>query len=234
VDTHEKNNNDRARRAIIRLGALCVLVAIVLAFWRFSPLGELRDPLRLGVMLDQLSASPWAGPIVVAGFLIGSFIVFPVTAMIAAAGIALGPTSGFLWASIGSLVGATVTYGIARMLPEKTIENWVGPWVGKMGRRFERGGIVTVMVARNLPIAPFTLINLVAGGARLPYRDFLIGTILGMGPIIAALTILGDRLRDAWVAPTSLNISLLGLAVVAWFVLAWALQALSNRWLSAR
>jgi hypothetical protein len=53
-----------------------------------------------------------------------------------------------------------------------------------------------------------------------------------MAPVIAALTILGDRLRGAWEAPTALNISLLALAVVSWFVLACGLQALSNRWLS--
>lgn len=228
------NNNDGMRRVLLRLGGLCLAAAVLLVFWRYLPLGEWRDPQRLGSLLDNLSASPWAGPLVVAGFVIGSFLIFPVTAMIAATGIALGPTSGLLWASVGSLVGATVNYGIARHLPEKTIENWAGSWVGKMRQRFERGGIVPVMVARNVPIAPFTLINLVAGCARIPYRDFLIGTVLGMGPIIAALTLLGDRLRGAWEAPTSLNVALLGLAIVGWFLLAWSLQVLSNRWLSAR
>lgn len=222
------------RRGILRLGALLVLAVILLAIWRYSPLREWSDPARLGTFLVDLRTSPWAGPLVVAGFLIGSFLVLPVTGMIAATAIALGPVGGLLWASVGSLVGATVTYGIARMLPEKTVENWVGPWVGNMGRRFDRGGIIPVMVARNLPIAPFTLINVIAGGARIPYWDFLIGTVLGMGPVIAALTILGDRLRGAWEAPTVLNISLLGLAIVSWFVLAWGLQSLSNRWLSVR
>lgn len=217
-----------------RLGGLCLAAAVLLIFWRFLPLGEWRDPQRLGLLLDTLSASPWAGPLVVTGFVIGSFLIFPVTAMIAATGLALGPTSGLLWASVGSLVGASVNYAIARHLPEQTIENWAGSWVGKMRQRFERGGIVPVMVARNVPIAPFTLINFVAGGARIPYRDFLIGTVLGMGPIIAALTVLGDRLRGAWEAPTSLNVLLLGLAIVGWFLLALSLQALSNRWLSTR
>jgi uncharacterized membrane protein YdjX (TVP38/TMEM64 family) len=203
-------------------------------FSNYLPIREWSDPSRLGNLLDDLRDSPWIGPIVVSGFLIGSFLVFPVTGMIAATGIALGPTSGLLWASVGSLVGATVTYGVARMMPEQTIENLAGPWIGKMGRRFERGGIVPIMVARNVPIAPFTLINIVAGGARIRYRDFIVGTVLGMGPIVAALTILGDRLRGAWEAPTALNIFLLALAVVCWFLLACGLQSLSNRWLSAR
>jgi len=231
VETHDKNNN-RMPRVVVRLGAFCVLAAVLLAFWRYLPLREWSDPTRLGEMLDDLSESPWAGPLVVTGFLIGSFLIVPVTGMIAATGIALGPTDGLLWASVGSFVGATVTYGLARMMPEQTIEGLVGPWIGKMGQRFERGGIVSVMVARNVPIAPFTLINMVAGGARIPYRDFLIGTVLGMAPLIAALTILGDRLRGAWERPTVLNISLLVLAIFSWCILACGLQALSNRWLA--
>lgn len=222
------------RRGLVRLLGLFILIGALLVLWRYSPLGDLMVPGRLGIWLDRLSQSAWAGPIVVAGFLLGSFIVVPVTAMIAATGIALGPQDGFLWASVGSAVAVTINYGLARMVPEPAIERWVGPWVGRMGQRFKRGGVVAIMVARNLPFAPFTLINVVAGGARIPFRDYMIGTILGMGPIIAALTILGDRLRGAWEAPTPANMVLLGLAILLWFVLAWGLQWVSNRLAAAR
>jgi uncharacterized membrane protein YdjX (TVP38/TMEM64 family) len=222
------------RRGLIRLLGLFLLIGALLAIWRYSPLGEWTLPGEIGIWLDRLRASAWAGPIVVAGFVLGSFVVFPVTAMIAATGIALGPTDGLLWASVGSLVGATINYALARTVPEETIERWAGPWVGRMGQRFKRGGIVAVMVARNLPFAPYTLINVVAGGARIPFRDYMIGTILGMGPTIVALTILGDRLRGAWEDPTLANMSLLVLAILVWFALAWALQALSNRLAAAR
>ena len=222
------------RRAAFRLGALCGIVALLLVTWRYSPLNQWGDPEKLVGLLDQLGAHPWAGPIVVAGFLFGSFIVFPVTGMIAATGVVLGPRDGLLWASVGSLIAASVNYSIARMVPGPTLERWIGPWVGRMGKRFERSGIVSVMVARNVPIAPFTLINVVSGAARIPYRDFLIGTCLGMGPVIAALTILGDRLRGAWESPTALNIVLLIVAIASWFILALSLQALSNRWMAIR
>lgn len=230
-----RNNKNRpVSRVLIRFIVTAAVIAVVLVFWWYAPAGEWGDPERLASLLDRLSASPWAGPIVILCFLLGSLVVMPVTAMIAATGIALGPTSGLLWASIGSLFAATVTYGLARMMPEDKIERWAGRWVGNLGRRFQRGGIIPVMVARNLPIAPFTLINVVAGGARINFRDFIVGTILGMGPVIAALTILGDRLRGAWEAPTAMNIGLLLSAIVFWFALALTLQSLSNRWLSSR
>lgn len=206
----------------------------MLAFWRYSPLGEWSDPARLGEALDALKANPWAGPIVVLAFLVGTFLVFPVSAMIAATGIALGPMSGLLWASVGSLVAAIVTYGGARLIPDRVLDNWLGPWIRRLGRRYEHGGIVSVMVARNIPIAPFTLVNVVAGVAKIRFRDYMIGTVLGMGPLIAALTVLGDRLRGAWEEPSAVNVVLLVLAIAIWFVVALGLQLLSNRLVSAR
>lgn len=224
------NYNRRMHRALVRFATLCVLGLAMLAFWRYSPLADWSDPERLGGLLERLSTSPWAGPIVVAAFLVGSFVVFPVTALVAATGLALGPGAGLLWASIGSLAAAVVTYSCARALPERTLESWFGPWIRRMGKRCERGGIVSVMLARNIPIAPFTLINVVSAAASIPFRDFLIGTCLGMAPMIAALTVLGDRVRGAWQAPTTLNIAALCLAIVSWILIAMSLQYLSNRW----
>ena len=228
------SNSRRYRRALRRLIVLCIVIAALLALWRFLPIGELRDPAQLALWLDRLNANPWAGPLVVAVFLVGSLIVFPVSALIAATGIALGPIEGLLWALIGSLIAATVTYALARILPDEVLDDWIGPWIRKLGMRFERSGIVSVMVARNIPIAPFTLINVVAGAASIRFRDYLIGTILGMGPIIAALTVLGDRLRGVLESPTLINVLLLILAIVVWFVIGLTLQILSNRLVALR
>jgi uncharacterized membrane protein YdjX (TVP38/TMEM64 family) len=78
------------------------------------------------------------------------------------------------------------------------------------------------------------LVNVVSGAARIRFVDYLIGTVLGMGPMLAALTLLGDRMRGAWEAPTAFNILLLCLAVVVWFVIAFGLLLISNRLASNR
>ena len=85
------------------------------------------------------------------------------------------------------------------------------------------------MVVRNLPVAPFTVINVLAGASAIRFRDYLVGTALGMGPGVAAVTLLGDRLKGVLESPTFANVGLLTLAIVGWIGLALGLQAVSNR-----
>ena len=228
------NNHPRMRRALTRLLALFVMAAIVLLIWRWSPLVERAGPEQMGDLLDRVSDYRFAGLIVIATYLLGSFVFFPVTALIAATGVAFGPWEGLIWASVATLVASIVYYYLARLLPMEFIDRWLGRWTRKMGSRFQRDGIVAVMIARNIPFAPFQLVNLVGGLAGIRFSDYLIGTILGMGPTILALTILGDRLRGAWDSPTLANVALLLLAIALWFAVALGLQALSNRWVKSR
>jgi phospholipase D1/2 len=50
---------------------------------------------------------------------------------------------------------------------------------------------------RLIPIAPFTVVNLLAGAARVRLRDFLLGTLIGMGPGIVLICLSVDRARAA-------------------------------------
>ena len=228
------NNHPRMRRALTRLLALFVMAAVVLLIWRWSPLVERVGPEEISELLDRVSTSRFAGVLVVGTYLLGSLIVFPVTALIAATGVAFGPWEGLIWASVATLVASIANYYLARMLPAKFADRRLGRWTRRMGNRFKRDGIVAIMIARNIPFAPFTLVNVVAGLASIRFRDYLAGTVLGMGPTILALTILGDRLRGAWDSPTLENVILLLLAIGVWFAVALGLQALSNRWVSSR
>jgi len=88
---------------------------------------------------------------------------------------------------------------------------------------------VPVLVIRNVPVAPFAVISIAAGASSIRLSDFLIGTALGVGPGIAALTVLGDRLRGVWQHPTAINVGLLVAAIVLWIGLALGLQVVSNR-----
>ncbi len=114
----------------------------------------------------------------------------------------------------------------------------LGAWLGRCvrwpsGRRAEaiadriaRNGILAVAGVRLVPIAPFALINLVAGSSRIHLKDYLVGTLLGMGPGIAALEFFTDRLSASLTRPDSGTIALLILSVAVLAGLVFGL----NRW----
>jgi uncharacterized membrane protein YdjX (TVP38/TMEM64 family) len=85
-----------------------------------------------------------------------------------------------------------------------------------------------------VPVAPFTLINLAAGAIRIRLSDFLAGTVLGMAPGMAALTLFGDRiealLRDPSPGRIALLLMALGLVVaVAYGTDRWAARRRRRR-----
>jgi uncharacterized membrane protein YdjX (TVP38/TMEM64 family) len=127
------------------------------------------------------------------------------------------------------VLAAAVNFGVGRCLPEQALQQWFGGWVARVNSALRRGGIISVMIVRNVPVAPFSVVNILAGAARIRWRDFLLGTLLGMLPGIAALTLLGDRLRGVFQNPGWTNVGLLLLAIAIWIGIALGLQVLSNR-----
>jgi uncharacterized membrane protein YdjX (TVP38/TMEM64 family) len=71
---------------------------------------------------------------------------------------------------------------------------------------------------RIVPIAPFTIINLVAGASHIRFRDFVIGTVLGLLPGLTAISLLTDRVQATLENPDRPTVLLL--IVVATTILA--------------
>ena len=78
-------------------------------------------------------------------------------------------------------------------------------------------------------MAPFGLVNLAAGASEVRARDFLLGSLLGLTPVVCAFALLGDRLARALRDPEPTNLVLF--AAVAAGVL--ALSLLVGRWSGA-
>ncbi|BBI63120.1 hypothetical protein HSBAA_44260 [Vreelandella sulfidaeris] len=95
---------------------------------------------------------------------------------------------------------------------------WVGHWLGRealirYGGRHLRGlsgylskrGIRTMTVINLLPLAPFTLTNMLAGAFHLKFRDYMIGSTLGIVPGLAAVILLGSQLGALFTAASTKN-----------------------------
>jgi phospholipase D1/2 len=101
--------------------------------------------------------------------------------------------------------------------------------LNRLSKRLARQGLVTVALVRNLPIAPFTIVNMVAGASRIKFKDFLLGTALGMAPGIFAITVFTNRLLQAIREPGWSNIAIAtGIAGILGVGFLWIRKRLSR------
>ncbi len=216
------------RRALWLLAALALVVASVLLV-RNLPFDGAAFTERVSAGIASLRGSPWRVPLVLVVFVVGSTVSFPILVMIGATVIALGPVVGFVCAAAGSLLAATATYEIGRLIGRRPLRRWLGHKAQMLERRLEGRGIVTVALIRKVPVAPFTIVNMLIGASGLPYREFIAGTAIGMLPGIAAFAFVGDRAVGVWRDPTILNVSLVAAAILVWVGVVIGLQHLMNR-----
>ncbi len=223
AETHSSSG----KRVAVVAGALLVIAALA-GVWRWTPLGEWVSADALMRAAGIVRASPLAWLWVLGGFLAASLLAVPITAMILATVMVFGPILGFGYALLGSLAGAALTFGLGQLIGRRTVYRIAGERINQLIRHMREHGLMAVLAVRIFPVAPFTVVNLVAGAAHLRWRDFLLGTMLGMAPGILAVTLFSDRLVAAIRNPSPTTLAILAIAVAA--IVAGALFI--RRWLA--
>jgi uncharacterized membrane protein YdjX (TVP38/TMEM64 family) len=140
--------------------------------------------------------------------------------------LAFGPVTGFLCALAGALGSALAGYGVGASLGRSAVRRIAGGRLNRISKRLAKRGLLAVVLSRVVPIAPFTVINLVAGASHIGLRDFALGTVIGMGPGIVAMTLFTDRIRSMLEDPTwanALTLALVfgGIALAGYVLVTW-------------
>lgn len=218
------------RRGIFRFVVVLLVLSGLAVLWRWGPLSELADVSALQAW-GQMLQDRWVGTAgVLAVYVIGSLVMAPITVLIAATGLLYGPISGLLVAAGGSFLGAVTGYALGAMLGRRPVRRLAGTRLDRLNRQLARRGILSMTLVRLLPLAPFTLINLAAGASHIRFRDFLIGTFLGMAPGITAMTLFAGQLGRFAREPDLVNFALLaGLLLVIGVVIFWSWRRFGRR-----
>jgi len=214
------------RRRLLLLAA-AVLIVIALAIgWAATPL---RHWLDVDLVVSALRRFGEAfGPLAATfGFALAMTLAVPLTFLTLVALVALGPWVGFACAMAGALLGAMVSYGMGAFLGHAVLVRLAGPRINLLSQRLARRGLLAVVLVRMVPIAPFAVVNMVAGASHIRLRDLVLGTAIGMTPGMLAMVVFVDQIAAALRTPTPLTFALLGGTVVLIAVGAWGLQ----RWL---
>ncbi|WP_265215113.1 VTT domain-containing protein [Herbaspirillum lusitanum] len=216
-------------RRLIGLGVFGILLLALALAWRFTPLREWLNLNALIVMARSLETLPFTPLAVMAVYVVAGMLMFPVTLLIAVTGIVFGPFYGALYALAGSLLSALAGFGLGVWLGRETLQQLLGRRVNSLSRRFAQRGIPAMVVIRLLPVAPFTIANVVAGVSHLRLRDYLIGTFLGMAPGIIVTVAFAHNLAEAIRHPSLTTVALLAGMAALLIGMALGLQKLFSQ-----
>jgi uncharacterized membrane protein YdjX (TVP38/TMEM64 family) len=218
--------------APVRGHATLIAIAAIffgcLAFaWRATPLHDYLDIHTALRFVENLQAQPLTPLWMLLTYLIGGLLVVPVVLLIAVTGMVFGPWLGGLYALSGSLVSAALSYWIGRKLGRGALQRFLSRRLQRVNKQLTQRGLLAVVAIRLMPVAPFTIVNLLAGAAQIRLRDFLLGTAIGMLPGIVMTVIFVDRIAAAMRKPSPGSIVLLVVAIAIIVTITLLIQ----RWL---
>jgi uncharacterized membrane protein YdjX (TVP38/TMEM64 family) len=151
--------------------------------------------------------------------------MFPIIVLNLATAMVFGPLWGFVYAIAGSILSATVYFGIGRFGRNRGLKKLLsGPRLSKIDKKINEAGVVGIATLRLVPIAPFGVFNMAAGITSVAFFDYLAGTCIGFLPGGIARAVVGDSLMDLFLEPSKKSFIYLGCGIVLWAITVAALH----------
>ncbi|WP_292079025.1 MULTISPECIES: TVP38/TMEM64 family protein [Brevundimonas] len=212
------NMEARRWRAVLAtallLGAMIALFAVGKSQLGLEAEGRLED------WLAGFRQGPWGLVAAIAVFTISAFFGAPQFILIAACVVAFGPWFGFLYSWIATVVSAGVTYWLGRGPTARLLARHGGKTVGRLTRFVGKNAFYASFMIRNVPSAPFIVVNMAFGAARASFPGFLAGCALGVLPKTALVAFFGGSFMTAvsgdgiWTSAILAGVALVWLALM--------------------
>jgi uncharacterized membrane protein YdjX (TVP38/TMEM64 family) len=184
-----------AWRAILVTLALFASIAAVFLFGK-TALG-VETERELQRWLGGFSDSPWGLPAVIVLFTASAFIGAPQFVLIAACVVAFGPWQGFLYSWVATVISAGVTFYVGRIAGARSLDRFGGATLKRLTRFVGRNAFVGSFIIRNVPSAPFIVVNMAFGVSQARFSSFLAGCALGVLPKTGLVAFFGGSFFTA-------------------------------------
>lgn len=176
-----------------KLALLAVLiVAVVVAeyVWGWSGVSVLRERVE--------AAGPLGAVAFVVGYAALCLLPAPKSVLTALGGLLFGLWWGALLAWVGAMVGAVAGFWLGRLLGREAVDRLLRGRLERADRLLSEHGLGAVVTARLIPVLPYTGLNYSAGLTGVRFRDYVVGTALGMVPGSLAYAALGAWGTSPW------------------------------------
>ncbi len=146
--------------------------------------------------LDHLvkTAGPLGPALFVLMYAVGSLFA-PVTPFTVAGAIIFGKFMGMFYNLAGDLAGASLAFFLGRYFFHGLARGFLETKLPWLDRKVEEEGFSVIFYLR-LFWFPFIVLNYASGATRIRFRDYFLGTVLGIAPAVFIVTYFIGELRD--------------------------------------
>jgi uncharacterized membrane protein YdjX (TVP38/TMEM64 family) len=177
-----------------------VLLAFILVtgfIVRYTPISQHFTKEHILAFFEAIRGEWWGSVVFILIYGIGCVIALPGSLLTLAGGAVFGVFWGTVYNILASNLGASLSFLTARYLGRDFIRRFSkGGKLAEFDKNIERSGFKTIFRLRLIPLVPFNGLNFGSGLSSIKYRDYLLGSFLGMLPATFIYTYFADALLE--------------------------------------
>jgi len=184
------------KRILASFFLLCLIILVAGIYYSYTTEGIIYSVLSEDTdsVIEYINSFGSLAALILILLVILEVIAAPIPPLLlyVVAGIIFGKLTGGLLVLTGNLIGATIAFLIARTIARDYISKKIDP---KSRRKFdkfsEKYGTFAIFFLRINPITSSDIFSYIAGLSKMKLSKFLIGTTLGLAPLVFLQTYLG-------------------------------------------
>ena len=182
-------------RALLKAALLLVFIVSAVVLLRYTPVRNYLTAEALGRFLE--SAGIWGPLVFILIYAVGVCLFLPGTLLTGLGGAIFGGYWGFVYVWVGAMAGASAAFFHRPDPGEGFCASLIGSRLRKYDDAIERNGFATVLYLR-LVYFPFTPMNFGMGLTRVHFKDYFLGTALGIIVGTFIFTFFIGTLKEVW------------------------------------
>lgn len=225
IEDFANNMDARAWRAV------AVSIAMVIVALAILVIGKVffADQVEAFIegTLGEARRGHWGLVAAIVVFTLTAYVGAPQIVLIGACVVAFGPELGFWNSWIATIVSGIATYFTGRLARAQTQKRFSGATGGRFTRFMGKNGFLASLIVRFVPTAPFVVVNMAFGAARVNFWAYIAGLAIGVLPKTIIVAFAGDSIMDALQGEFLAALVMAVLAVTLWLIVVVVVR----RWL---
>lgn len=170
----------------IRLAVLVLLLALGGVVLLVVPMPDAQELKRWAA-----NGGIWLPAVFIAGYAAATLLLLPKNVLSVAAGLVFGLPGGVLLVCVAAVIGAAASFWLGRRLGREGVTRIAGRHLDRLDNLVRRHGVLAVLVARLIPVVPFTAVNYGSGLTAVAFPAYLAATAVGIIPGTVAYVAVG-------------------------------------------